>query len=240
MDLRRRAHSGRNTGDIPPVQSRRPGWFSGAKPVQSRSPNVQEIPEPDENPRRHTVQLVSPGTRRNVQPNSGRRTADQSETAAGRLCSQSPVFPSYEPPICILTCVPTGVTKTSWSLPLSGNSSRTNRPPLRENLGTSNPEFAFTGAMTRGQVSRHATTLQLAELVFDRRRIDTVSSEFFERPFGPGNTQAIDGHHFTQVMYVHAIHQQQLLVPLGKVTPTTIIFYCRSPVRAIITPLTIT
>ena len=56
---------------------------------------------------------------------------------------------SCDLPICIPTCVPTGVTRTSWRLPLSGDGSRTNRPQLRENVGALSPEFAFVGAMTR-------------------------------------------------------------------------------------------
>ena len=111
-------------------------------PFRPRSPNDREIPEPDKNPRRHTVRLVSPGARRNPRPNSGQSRTDQSETAAGRLRSRSPVLPSCEPPICVPTCVPTSVTRTSWSHPLSGD---------------------FAG------VSRHATTSRLIEPVFSRR-----------------------------------------------------------------------
>ena len=88
-------------------------------PIWPRSPNDREIPEPDEIPRRLTVRLVSPGALRNPRPSSRwSRTGepfDQSETSAGRFRSRSPVLPSCEPPIC----VPTGVTRPSWSLPLS-------------------------------------------------------------------------------------------------------------------------
>ncbi|KAK2138491.1 hypothetical protein NP493_7646g00001 [Ridgeia piscesae] len=167
-------------------------------PVRPRSPNDREILEPDENPRRHTVRLVSPGARRNPHPNSGRSRTDQSETAAGRFRSRSPVLPSCKPPICVPTCAPTGVTRIIWSPPLSGDGSRTNRPQLREILGALNPEFTFACSTTRGHVSRHATTSPLAKPVFDRRRIGAESSETFDWPFGPGKIQAIDGHHFTQ------------------------------------------
>ena len=40
--------------------------------VRPKSPNDRELPEPDDNPRRHTVRLVSPGPRRNLRPASGR------------------------------------------------------------------------------------------------------------------------------------------------------------------------
>ena len=112
-------------------------------PVQPRSLNDWEIPELDENLRRHTIRLVLPGTQRNPQPSSGQsRTGepfDQSETVAAGFRSRSPVLPSCERTICLRTCVPTGFTRTSWSLPLSGNGSRTNRPKLREYLGALNP-----------------------------------------------------------------------------------------------------
>jgi len=108
---------------------------------------------PDENPRCHTVRLVSPGDRRKARPASGRSRThepfDRSEPVAGRFRSQSPVLTSCESPICIPTHVPTGFTVTSWSLPLSGDDSRTNRPQLRGNVCVLYPEFAFAGATTR-------------------------------------------------------------------------------------------
>ena len=93
--------------------------------------------------------------------------------------------------------------------------------------------------MTRGHVSQHATTSRLAEPVFGRRRIGAVSSDTFDWPFGPRNTQASQAD-ITSHKVKYTVHQQQLLVTPGKVTLTTNMFSCRSPVRAIIAPLTIT
>ena len=153
-----------------------PGPNQKVDPVRRRSPSDREIPEPDANPKRHTVRLVSPGARRNHRLASGRsRTGepfDQSETVAGRFRSRSPVLPSRELPICVPICVPTGVTRTSWSFPLYGDGSRTNRQQLRENLGALNPEFTFAGSTTWGPVWRHATTM-----LCGRRRIGALSSE---------------------------------------------------------------
>ena len=111
MDLRRRAWPGRNTGIVVissgfngddtggPVTHRpggpEPETCLGAEPpdcapepkpeiylVRPRSPNDGKLPEPEENLRRHTVQLVSPGTRRKAQPSDG-------EPAAGRFRSRN-------------------------------------------------------------------------------------------------------------------------------------------------------
>ena len=151
MDLSRRAGSGRKTGDIP---RSRPLGADPSDPnpeidlVRPSSPNDREILEPDENPRRHTVRLVSPGDRRKTRPASGRgRTHepfDQSEPDPGRLRSRSPVLTSCEPPICVPTCVPTGVTRTSCSFSLFGDDSRTNRPQLRGNVGALNSDTSST------------------------------------------------------------------------------------------------
>ena len=78
-----------------------------------------------------------------------------------------------------------------------GTVAEKNRLQLREYLGALNPGFAFAGFLTRGPVSRHATTSRLAEPVFGRRQVGAMSSETFDCPAGPGNTQVIAGHHFT-------------------------------------------
>ena len=87
--------------------------------VRPGSPNDRELPKPDDNPRRHTVQLVSPGPRRNARPASVRgqshESFNQSEPAEGRFRSRSPVRTFYEPPICVPARAPTSVTRTSWS-----------------------------------------------------------------------------------------------------------------------------
>ena len=161
--------------------------------VRPMSTNDRKLPEPDD-PRRHTVRLVSPETRRNVRPNSGwrrnvrpssgwRRNVrpnsgrgrnvrpasvwsrnhepfSQSENVSDRYRGRSPLRTRYELPICVPTGIPTGITRTSWSLPLSGGDSRTNRTQLRKSVGALNPEFAFAGATrtTRGPVAQNATT----------------------------------------------------------------------------------
>jgi len=161
--------------------------------VRSWSPNDRELPEPDE-PRRHTVRLVSPGTRRNVRSVSVRSRIhepfNQSQTASGRFRSRSPVRTFYEPPICVPTGVPTGVTRTGWSLPLSGDNSRTNSSTL-------NQEFVFAGATgtMQGPVAQSATTT-----AFGRQRIGALSlaSKKFDGPLFSGGAQAMAGHHFIE------------------------------------------
>ena len=134
---------------------------------------------------------MSPGDRRKARPTSGRsrtvrpiRTCRRSGARLLHLANRQSASRLATQPALL---------KTSWSLPLSGDDSRTNRTQLRENVGALNPEFAIEGATTRGPVARHAITT-----VFDRQRIGALASETFDGPFVSGNTQAIAGHHFTE------------------------------------------
>jgi len=85
-----------------PAPGKKPEIYLGAKPsdgspepnpeidvVWPGSPNDREFPEPDKNPRCHTVRLVSPGNWRKAWPASGRSRThepfDQSEPVTGRF-----------------------------------------------------------------------------------------------------------------------------------------------------------
>ena len=130
MDLRRRARPGRKTGDIPPDRTETRPKAEPRRPFGRMCTRGHRTFWKCRS-RTKTRYITQFGPR----PNFGRRGTDQSETAAGRFRSWSAVLQSCEPPICAPTCVPTGVTITSWSLPLSGDRSRTNRPQLRGNVG---------------------------------------------------------------------------------------------------------
>ena len=68
----------RKTGDIPRGRTRSQNQrFTSFGPGQ-RSANERKLPEPDENPRRHTVQLVSPGTQRKARPPDGAELMNRS------------------------------------------------------------------------------------------------------------------------------------------------------------------
>ena len=180
---------------------------------------------------------MSPGARRNAGPASVRSRShepfNQSEPAEGRI--RSPLCTFYEPPICVPTRFPTGVTRTSWRLPLYGNNSRTNRAQLWENVGALNPEFAYAGTAgtTRGPVAQNATT------VFGRQRISSLSlaSEKFDGQLFPWNTQAIAGYHFIEGEAFPRRTPAAAAGSAGNGSTKTICFY-RSPVRAILAPLT--
>ena len=109
--------------------------------VQSRPGQLTELP--GQMSRQLDCLLGYPSTYEAVYVNGlmpeGKKPAheplDQSEPVAGGFHSRSPVLTSCELPICVPTCVSTGITRTSWSLLLSGDDSRTNRTQLRRRWG---------------------------------------------------------------------------------------------------------
>ena len=118
----------------------------------------------------------------------------------------------------------------------SGLASRT---ALLEVVGVSRcpgtmTERANAAGTTRGPVAQNATTTG-----FGRQRIGSLSLayETFDGPFFSGNTQAITGHHFTEGEVYPRRTPAAAAGSGGNGSTKTICFY-RSPVRAIISPLT--
>ena len=181
MDLRRRARPGRKTGDIPPDRTE---TRSEARPKLE----VDAV-RPYRNPKPETRSVLRRLTPFGVGHRPNRRTNQkppQADSIAGaRLLKfrhanrQSACRPASQPALLGLV----GVSNKQTAV--TGKFRRIK------------PEFAFAGSMTRGPVSRHATTSRLAEPVFGRRQVGAVSSETFDWPAGSGNTQAIARHHFT-------------------------------------------
>ena len=121
------------------------------------------------------------------------------------------------------------VSRPSRGRPVSGDGNWTDRLQLQEHLGALKLEFAIVGSTTRGPVLRHATNSRLEEPVLGQR-IDTVSTKTVDWALKcwsweyTGNSQTSR----------QATLRMRVPTPYtGSVTPTIIMFSCRSPIHVI-------